>query len=156
MLAGDRVFKALVVQRSRAYVKKSQEQQGGSVAMFPTREPPSVAEYSVKRTYGRLLAWSSRRSRRTSRFSLWASTIPWATTRATTRSVDPFDEEPPEAGLRFDSHPVPQAIREFRLRIRAVLRPSVGEASRMGRKAQRNTRRKAAIGSMEGQTRRSD
>ena len=55
VLSGDRVFKALVVQRSRAYVKKSQEQQGASVAMFPTREPPVVAEYSVKRTYGRLL-----------------------------------------------------------------------------------------------------
>ncbi len=55
VLAGDRVFKALVVQRSRAYVRKSQEQQGASVAMFPTREPPCVTEYSVKRTYGRLL-----------------------------------------------------------------------------------------------------
>ena len=55
MLSADRVFKELVVQRSRAYVKKSQEQQGASVAMFPTREPPIVAEYSVKRTYGQLL-----------------------------------------------------------------------------------------------------
>lgn len=55
VLAGDRLFKALVVQRSRAYVKKSQEQQGASVAMFPTRDSPKVAEYSVKRTYGRLL-----------------------------------------------------------------------------------------------------
>ena len=55
VLSADRVFKELVVQRSRAYVKKSQEQQGASVAMFPTREPPCVAEYSVKRTYGRLL-----------------------------------------------------------------------------------------------------
>ncbi|NLX97836.1 MAG: DEAD/DEAH box helicase family protein [Rhodopirellula sp.] len=55
VLSADRVFKALVVQRSRAYVKKSQQQQGSSVAMFPTREPPTVAAYSVKRTYGRLL-----------------------------------------------------------------------------------------------------
>jgi superfamily II DNA or RNA helicase len=55
VLAADRVFRELVVQRSRAYVRKSQEQQGASVAVFPTREPPVVAEYSVKRTYGRLL-----------------------------------------------------------------------------------------------------
>jgi superfamily II DNA or RNA helicase len=55
VLASDRVFKELVVQRSRAYVKKSQEQQGGNVAIFPTREDPKVAAYSVKRTYGRLL-----------------------------------------------------------------------------------------------------
>jgi HKD family nuclease len=56
MLSADRVFKELVVQRSRAYVKKSQEQQGGNLAVFPIREPPVVAAYSVKRTYGRLLA----------------------------------------------------------------------------------------------------
>jgi superfamily II DNA/RNA helicase len=55
VLSGDRVFKALVVQRSRAYVKKSQVQQGAGVAMFPTREAPVVAGYSIKRTYGRLL-----------------------------------------------------------------------------------------------------
>ena len=55
MLAADRVFGELVVQRSRAYVRKSQEQQGSAVAVFPTREPPIVAEYSVKRTYGQLL-----------------------------------------------------------------------------------------------------
>jgi hypothetical protein len=55
VLAADQVFKKLVVQRSRAYVKKSQEQQGGNVAIFPVREDPKVAAYSVKRTYGRLL-----------------------------------------------------------------------------------------------------
>lgn len=55
VLKGDELFKKLVVQRSRAYVKQSQLQQGSSVAMFPTREPPKVADYSVKKTYGRLL-----------------------------------------------------------------------------------------------------
>jgi superfamily II DNA or RNA helicase len=55
VLVGDRVFRELVVQRSRAYVKRSQEQQGGRVAIFPVREDPKVAAYSVKRTYGRLL-----------------------------------------------------------------------------------------------------
>ena len=55
VLSTDRVFKELVVQRSRAYVKKSQEQQGGNVAIFPVREDPKVVPYSVKRTYGRLL-----------------------------------------------------------------------------------------------------
>jgi len=55
VLSSDRVFKHLVVQRSRAYVKKSQEQQGGSLTVFPVREPPIVADYSVRKTYGRLL-----------------------------------------------------------------------------------------------------
>ena len=54
-LAADSLFGALVVQRSRSYVKKSQLQQGSTVASFPTRESPKVAEYSVKKTYGRLL-----------------------------------------------------------------------------------------------------
>src|SRR5581483_1537216 len=56
VLAHDALFRELVVQRSRAYVKASQLQQGGLLTMFPVREDPKVAEYSVKRTYGRLLA----------------------------------------------------------------------------------------------------
>jgi superfamily II DNA or RNA helicase len=55
VLAHDALFRALVVQRSRAYVKESQRQHGGSQAMFPQREDPKVAEYSVKKTYGKLL-----------------------------------------------------------------------------------------------------
>jgi superfamily II DNA or RNA helicase len=55
VLSGDALFRELVVQRSRAYVKRSQEQQGGDMAAFPVREDPRVAEYSVKKTYGRLL-----------------------------------------------------------------------------------------------------
>jgi len=54
-LGADAVFKALVVQRSRAYVKESQEQEGGRLAIFPEREPPKVIDYSVKKTYGKLL-----------------------------------------------------------------------------------------------------
>jgi len=58
VLASDELFNQLVVQRSRAYVKQSQAQQSNgnnSVTMFPQREDPHVAEYSVKKTYGRLL-----------------------------------------------------------------------------------------------------
>jgi hypothetical protein len=43
------------VQRSRAYVKASQRQYGSREALFPKREDPKVAEYSVKRSYGKLL-----------------------------------------------------------------------------------------------------
>lgn len=56
VLAGDALFSSLVVQRSRAYVKASQLQQGGALTMFPVREDPQVAVYSVKKTYGRLLS----------------------------------------------------------------------------------------------------
>jgi len=56
LLSNDALFRALVIQRSRAYVKQSQEQHGGTAIMFPTKEPPRVQAYSIKKTCGRLLA----------------------------------------------------------------------------------------------------
>jgi hypothetical protein len=55
VLFDDKLFRALVVQRSRAYAQQSQIQHGGTQAVFPTKEPPKVAPYSVKKTYGHLL-----------------------------------------------------------------------------------------------------
>lgn len=55
VLIDDKLFRALVVQRSRAYAQQSQIQHGGNQAVFPTREAPRVAAYSVKKTYGHLL-----------------------------------------------------------------------------------------------------
>ncbi|HAM49929.1 MAG TPA: helicase [Nitrospiraceae bacterium] len=60
VLFNDELFKALVVQRSRAYVKESQLQHSGSQAIFPKREDPKVAEYSIKKTYGNLLTMIER------------------------------------------------------------------------------------------------
>lgn len=57
VLWSDDLFRALVVQRSRAYVRKSQEQYIGTRAIFPVRDPksPAVVEYRLKKSYGRLL-----------------------------------------------------------------------------------------------------
>ena len=55
ILWNDDLFRALVVQRSRSYVKKSQEQNEGSKALFPEREYPKVADYNLKKTYGPVL-----------------------------------------------------------------------------------------------------
>lgn len=55
VLSGDELFREIVLQRSRTYVRKSQQLQGGNLAMFPNREDPQVAEYSIKKTYGKLL-----------------------------------------------------------------------------------------------------
>lgn len=55
LLFDDKLFRELVVQRSRTYVRKSQEQHGGRDVIFPTKEAPKVVEYSVKKTYGHLL-----------------------------------------------------------------------------------------------------
>lgn len=55
LLRSDTVFNALVVQRSRTYVKESQRLHGGSGALFPERQLPQVVPYSIKSTYGALL-----------------------------------------------------------------------------------------------------
>ncbi len=55
VLKDDTLFKALVVQRSRAYVKQSQIQEGGRTVSFPERKPPQVVEYSIEKVYGKLL-----------------------------------------------------------------------------------------------------
>ncbi len=55
VLSNDALFRSLVVQRSRAYVKESQRQQGKEQALFPERREPQVAKYSLKKTYGPLL-----------------------------------------------------------------------------------------------------
>ena len=56
ILSKDDLFQALVVQRSRAYVKTSLTQEGhGDAVMFPNRKDPQVAPYSLKKTYGHLL-----------------------------------------------------------------------------------------------------
>ena len=55
VLLDDSLFRNLVVQRSRAYVKESQLQNSGSTAIFPDRKPPEVVDYSIRKTYGQLL-----------------------------------------------------------------------------------------------------
>ncbi len=55
LLRSDKVFEALVVQRSRSYVKESQRLNGGSGAIFPDRELPKVVPYNIKATYGALM-----------------------------------------------------------------------------------------------------
>lgn len=55
ILANDEIFKNLVVQRSRAYARESQIRETGKAAAFPERRAPQVADYSIRKTYGRLL-----------------------------------------------------------------------------------------------------
>jgi len=55
VMAGDDLLKALVVQRSRAYVKESQQANKGRKVKFPKRNDPVVVDYSLKKTYGKLL-----------------------------------------------------------------------------------------------------
>ncbi|MBI5408746.1 MAG: DEAD/DEAH box helicase family protein [Nitrospirae bacterium] len=92
VLFNDELFKALVVQRSRAYVKASQIQHGGSQAIFPKREDPKVASYSIKKTYGNLLAMIEKAfSKQKPLFSL-AMYYPLAFYKGSDTSIDPMTE----------------------------------------------------------------
>lgn len=56
ILSRDTLYKAIVVQRSRTYVKKSLEiEADGSQVVFPKKQDPKLVEYSIRKTYGRLL-----------------------------------------------------------------------------------------------------
>lgn len=52
---GDALVNQLVVQRSRAYVKKSLSTTEGSNVLFSVRQPPTVANYSMRKSYGKLI-----------------------------------------------------------------------------------------------------
>lgn len=55
VLGTDALFQQLVVQRSRAYVRKSLDVAGEGDILFPKPREPKVQPYSVKQTYGKLL-----------------------------------------------------------------------------------------------------
>jgi SNF2 family DNA or RNA helicase len=55
ILSNDTLFRELVVQRSRAYARRSQVQHGGAQVVFPERTAPKVGKYSLTKTYGGLL-----------------------------------------------------------------------------------------------------
>jgi superfamily II DNA or RNA helicase len=55
ILKSDSLVRELVVQRSRAFVKKSLSASEGAEVLFPDRAPPNVADYSLKASYGKLI-----------------------------------------------------------------------------------------------------
>lgn len=52
---GDSLVNQLVVQRSRAYVKKSLSAADSSDVLFSVRQAPTVANYSLRKSYGSLI-----------------------------------------------------------------------------------------------------
>jgi len=55
ILKGEALVRELVVQRSRAFVKKSLTASEGAEVLFPERAAPNVAAYSLKASYGKLI-----------------------------------------------------------------------------------------------------
>jgi superfamily II DNA or RNA helicase len=92
VLHGDTLFQALVVQRSRAYAKASQHQHGGNEATFPMREDPKVAAYSIKKTYGKLLAMLDKAFSKDSPLFSLAIYYPLAYYQGEDKQIDPLVE----------------------------------------------------------------
>ena len=92
ILFDDNLFRALVVQRSRAYVRASQKQSKGSHAIFPDREAPRVAGYSIKKTYGKLLDMVEAAFSKVKPLFSLAMYYPLAYYIGADKKIDPFDE----------------------------------------------------------------
>lgn len=92
VLVGDDLFRALVVQRSRAYVKQSSAQDGNGAIPFPKPKEPKVVPYSVKQTYGKLLGKLEEAfSKKDPLFSLPVY-YPYAYYKGDDKSIDPLKE----------------------------------------------------------------
>jgi superfamily II DNA or RNA helicase len=93
VLSSDALFRALVVQRSRAYVKKSQEQHAGQAkAIFPEREAPKVVEFNLKKTYGALLTMLEKAFNRGKPLFSLGIYYPLAYYKGPDTSIDPLKE----------------------------------------------------------------
>jgi superfamily II DNA/RNA helicase len=92
ILFTDEIFRQLVVQRSRAYARESQIRETGQAASFPQRNAPQVAEYSIRKTYGRLLdMFENAFTRKNPLFTL-PMYYPLAWYKGPDKSIDPFEE----------------------------------------------------------------
>lgn len=92
LLADDALFTGLVVQRSRAYAKASQLLQEADTVSFPTRDDPRVAEYSIKKSYGKLLELVDAAFRKSKPLFALPMYYPLAYYTGSDDSIDPRDE----------------------------------------------------------------
>jgi DNA-binding transcriptional regulator YiaG len=91
-LASDEIFRQLVVQRSRSYARESQLRELGTAAAFPNRKPPQVAEYSIRKTYGRLLEIFEQAFAKTNPLFTLPMYYPLHWYRGLDKDIDPFEE----------------------------------------------------------------
>jgi superfamily II DNA or RNA helicase len=92
LLLNDALIRALVVQRSRAYVTRSQEQRDGSKALFPKRQDPVVVPYELKRTYGKVLSMVERAFQKEKPLFSLAIYYPLAYYRGPDQTIRPMEE----------------------------------------------------------------
>jgi len=92
LLSADDIFRQLVVQRSRAYARESQIRETGTSAVFPERKPPQVAEYSIRKAYGRLLDMVEQAFQKAKPLFTLSIYYPLAYYKGPDASIKPLDE----------------------------------------------------------------
>lgn len=92
ILDADDIFKHLVVQRSRAYARESQMKETGKSTVFPERKAPQVADYSIRKTYGRLLDMFEKAFEKETPLFTLPMYYPLAWYKGTDESIDPLEQ----------------------------------------------------------------
>lgn len=87
LLSDDKLFDSLVVQRSRSFVKESMKREGDGDVMFPNPRAPTVADYSVRLTYGNLLDMVATAFNRSAPLFVLGIYNPWAYYRGDTEEA---------------------------------------------------------------------
>jgi hypothetical protein len=100
-LAGDQIFRHLVVQRSRAYARASQIRETGAAAVFPEQKAPAVADYSIRKTYGRLLELFEKAFARKSPLFSLPIYYPLAYYKGDDKSINPLEENRQKQVIRL-------------------------------------------------------
>jgi hypothetical protein len=92
LLAMDNIFGQLVVQRSRKYARESQILEKGKAVDFPVRQDPEVAEYSIRKTYGKLLDMFEKAFQKENPLFTLPMYYPYHWYIGTDKSIDPMVE----------------------------------------------------------------
>jgi superfamily II DNA or RNA helicase len=92
VLAADPLIGELVVQRSRSYARESQLREHGRTAVFPIRKPPQVADYSIRKSYGRLLDKFEQAFRKEQPLFVLPMYYPLAFYQGPDTTIDPLEE----------------------------------------------------------------
>ena len=92
ILSNDAIFRELVVQRSRGYARESQIRETGQTTAFPQREAPQVAEYSIRKTYGRLLQLFEKAFMRENPLFTLPLYYPLHWYKGPDKDIDPFEQ----------------------------------------------------------------
>jgi superfamily II DNA or RNA helicase len=92
IMAADPLVSALVVQRSRSFVKQKQREAGAPVTSFPPRDPPQRADYSLRKVYERLLGILERAFDKEEPLFTLPMYYPLFYYKGPSKEVDPGDE----------------------------------------------------------------